>query len=109
MVGEQVVVFTPTYAYDTNMDEVTTYAQSTVDDVLVDPSKGADVLSNTRLDGTRAYLTLHFPKTFTAPLRGCKVVVRGKEYRVIGDPAPYTDANTPTRWHMPVDVEVVDG
>ena len=78
MIGEQVVVFTPTYAYDTNMDEVTTYTQTTVDDVLVDPSVGADVLSNTRLDGTKADLRLHFPKTFTASLRVCKVVVRGK-------------------------------
>lgn len=109
MVGETVVVFTPTYTYDANMDEVTSYAPTTVADVLVDPSKGADVLSNTRLDGTRASMTLHFPKTFSGPLRGCKVVVRGKEYRVVGDPAPYTGANTPTRWHMPVEVEAVDG
>ena len=109
MIGEQVVVYTPTYSYDSNMDEATTYTSTTVDDVLVDPSVGADVLSNTRLDGTKADLRLHFPKTFTASLRGCKVVVRGKEYRVSGDPAPYTDANTPTRWHMPVDVEAVDG
>ena len=109
MIGEQVIVWTPATTYDENMDEVIRWTPETVDDVLIDPSVGSDVESDTRLDGTRATYRLHFPKGFTASLRGCKVTVRGKEYRVIGNPHPYTDANTPTRWHMPADVEAVDG
>lgn len=109
MIGEQVIIWTPTTTYDENMDEVIRWTPETVDDVLIDPSVGSDVEGNARLDGTRAAMRLHFPKTFSASLRGCKVTVRGRDYRVIGDPQPYTDANTPTRWHMPADVEVVDG
>ena len=109
MIGEQVTVWTPTTTYDASMDAVTTWNETLVSDVLVDPTTGSDVEDNVRLDGTRARMKLHFPKTFSDSLRGCKVTVRGRDYRVIGDPQPYTDANTPTRWHMPADVEGVDG
>lgn len=109
MIGEQVTVWTPATTYDASMDAVVTWTSTVVQDVLIDPSTGSDVEDNIRLDGTRARLRLHFPKTFNDSLRGCKVTVRGTDYNVIGDPKPYTDENTPTRWHLPADVEVVNG
>lgn len=109
MIGEEVIVWSPTTTYDENMDEVIRWTPETVSDVLVDPSVGSDIESNIRLNGTKAVLRLHFPKSFNGSLRGCKVTVRNRDYRVIGDPAAYTDANTPTRWHMPADLEDVDG
>lgn len=89
-----------------------TYATpETVDDVLVAPGAAAD-MEAARPDGVVVALTLHFPKGYTSSLRGCKVVVGAPysgTYRVIGDPQPYMDENTPTRWNRPVEVEAADG
>ena len=82
-----------------------------VENVLVAPGATTD-LDATRPDGVTVALTLHFPKTWTGDLRGCEVVLPAPwdgAYRVIGEPKPYMDANTPTAWHMPVEVEAVHG
>lgn len=82
----------------------------TVTDVLVAPGPRTDVDASTRPDGVRVQWSLHFPKSYTKPLRGCRVAVRGGEpMPVIGDPAPYTMENTPGRWHMPVELGAVHG
>ena len=81
-----------------------------IDDVLVIPGPRQDVVESNRPDGVEVAFNLHFPKTFTGSLRGAKVSVRGGEpMDVIGDPQPFTLANTPTRWWMPVEVGRVDG
>ena len=51
-------------------------------------------------------------KTWTTSLRGCEIVFGDAwsgRYRVIGDPAPYIEANTPGDWWMPVQVVRCDG
>lgn len=84
--------------------------ETSVDDVLVAPGARTDVVDSNRPDGVEVAWTLHFPKTFSGSLRGASVSVRGEpKARVIGDPKPFTLANTPTRWHMPVELERVDG
>lgn len=80
-----------------------------VNDVLVVPGSTDNVVESNRQRGTRVVYTLHFPKTFNKSLRGCLVEVRGEQFRVIGDPKPYQMWNCPTRWHMPVEVENVEG
>ena len=107
--GEAVTVRTPTVGYDEHMEEVTTWDEATVQNVVVTPGATSDVLDSTRPDGTRVAFTLGFPKSFTAPLRGCRVLVRGIECAVIGDPQPYTAENVPGAWNMNVEVERVDG
>ena len=82
----------------------------TVEDVLVAPGGdmgGTDDLEASRADGDVLSLQLHFPKTYEGRLRGCEVELPHpwdgfNPYRIVGDPVPYIDANTPTRWHMPV-------
>lgn len=83
--------------------------EQAVDDVLYAPGATGDLAGNIRLDGVEVQATLHFPKTFTGTLAGKRVVVDGHEYQVIGDPRPYMDANTPTRWDRPVELKEVDG
>lgn len=83
----------------------------TVDDVLVASGTTEDMEAS-RPEGVTVALTLHFPKGYGASLRGCKVRLGAPwngTYRVIGDPGPYMDANTPGRWNRPVMVEVADG
>ena len=85
--------------------------KTVVDNVLVSPGATED-LEATRPDGVTVAYTLHFPKSFCSPLRGCIVELPAPwagTYRVIGDPHPYIDANTPTKWHMPVEIEAVYG
>ena len=115
--GETVTVRTPTVSYDEHMEEVTTWEEATVANVVVTPGATSDVLDSTRPDGTRVAFTLGFPKTFCKSLRGCRVVVRCPEggneeehtYAVIGDPQPYTAGNVPGAWNYTAEVERVDG
>lgn len=107
--GEAVTVRTPSITYDEHMEETTSWAETTVENVLVMPGATSDVTDSTRLHGTRVVYSLGFPKGFTASLRGCRVVVRGKAYAVIGDPQPATAANLPDPWSRTAEVEAVDG
>ena len=107
--GESVTVRTPTVGYDEHMEEVVTWDEATVANVVVTPGATSDVLDSTRPDGTRVAFTLGFPKSFTGSLRGCRVVVRGTEYAVVGDPQPLTPGNVPGPWNYTAEVEAVDG
>ena len=110
MVGEEVVVvrFSATVSDPFNAG-VLERSETAVGDVLVCPASPEDEIGGNRPDGISSGLTLHFPKWYTDGLRGCKVVVRGVEYDVVGDPLPFTTANTPTRWNRPVKVVRLDG
>lgn len=97
----------------TNLDEFgnETPGEATAETVPnVVPCRGSTAdLDADRPDGVTVAMTFHFPKTYTASLRGCDVRYAGREYRVIGDPQPYLDANTPGDWNRPVECEVCDG
>lgn len=79
-----------------------------VSGALVTPGATSD-LDASRPEGTRVAYTVHFPKGYGKPLKGCLVVVGGKAYRVIGDPMPYMADGTPGPWDMASEVEAVDG
>lgn len=107
--GETVTVRTPTIGYDEHMEEVPSWSARPVENVVVTPGATSDVLDSTRPDGTRVAFTLGFPKAFAAPLRGCRVIVRGIECAVIGDPQPYTPESVPGAWNYTAEVARVDG
>ena len=81
----------------------------TVTNVLVAPASTVDLDGVARPDGDDINLALHFPKTYTASLRGTAVIVNGKRYEVIGDPQPYMDVNTPGAWNRPVAARLTEG
>lgn len=88
-----------------------TPTKEAVANVLVAPGD-TESFEASRPDGTSAMLTLHFPKSYAASLRGCEVELPtpwGGTWRVVGDPMPYIDGNTPTPWNRPVSVEVAHG
>ncbi len=76
--------------------------------VIAAPGSSAE-LDASRPEGVRVAWTLHFPKSYTGSLLGCKVRFAQNEYRVIGDPQPYMPENTPGMFNRPVEVEAVDG
>ena len=111
--GTTVTVLRPTITGTDRFNAPTygTPTEETVANVLVAPGATAD-LEASRPEGVTVAYTLHFPKTYTASLEGCSVVLPAPwtgTYRVIGDPRPYMDANTPTPWHLPVEVEAAHG
>lgn len=90
---------------------VKTWTTETVKNVLVSPGSTLDMEAS-RPEGVTVDLSLHFPKTFNKPLEGCEVVLPAPwagAYKVIGAPTPYSDADTPTPWHMPVEVVAAHG
>lgn len=92
-------------------NSVVAYSAETVSNVLVSPGATQD-LEASRPEGVEVALTLHFPKSFTSSLEGCIVTLPYPwegDYRVIGDPKPYIDADTPTPWHTTVEVEAAHG
>ena len=73
-----------------------------IEGVVVCPGATSE-LDASRPDGTEVAYTLCFPKSFTASLKGCRVNVRGTEYRVIGDPQRYDPEKTsPWKWGAPM-------
>lgn len=86
------------------------WVAETVDDVLVSPGARTDIPDTARPDGVVVAWTLHFPKGYAASLANARVSVRGGAAGdVVGDPQHYTEANTPTRWSLPVEVTRADG
>lgn len=77
--------------------------------VLVSPGAPAEVWGTNRPDGVEVAFTVHFPKTWTAPLAGALVEIDGAAYRVVGDPQEWMSQNTPGPWNRAVMVERVDG
>lgn len=106
---ETVTVRTPSVTFDEHMEEQAEWAEEQVPNVLVRPSSTSDVLESARPDGTRIDFRITFPKSFTASLRGCEVVVRGSRYSVVGDPKQHTPDNAPEPWGMTAEVTAVDG
>lgn len=106
--GESVTVFRPSTSYDDHMNEVAEWVHEDVHGVLVAPGQTSGLSDGMRPHGARASLSLAFPTTFSATLRGCRVAVRGREYAVVGDPQP-RPANCPTDWDLVTEVEAVDG
>lgn len=111
--GTTVTVKLPTlWRYDRfNNKVVDEYSETTIENVLIVPGATSD-LDASRPEGVRVAFTLHFPKTFSGSLEYALVTLPepyGGTYRVIGNPKPYMDANTPTPWHMPAEIEEVHG
>lgn len=111
--GTTVTVHVPTaWEVDRYNNRVATgYSEQAVDNVLIVPGATADLEAG-RPEGVTVAFTLHFPKTFSGTLEGALVDLPapfGGRYRVIGNPKPYMDENTPTPWHMPVEVEDAHG
>ena len=108
--GTSVEVLRPkTGSVDEFNAPIVVWEREEVENVLVSPSSSADLGDGIRPDGDLIVLTLHFPKTYEASLRSCRIRVEQKIYEVVGDPKPYMLENTPTAWNRPVSVKAVEG
>ena len=110
--GETVTVNRP-YQTGTDRFENIVYGMTgeSVGNVLIAPGS-TELLDASRPEGAKVAYSLHFPKGYTGSLDGCTVTLPSPwsgTYKVIGDPRPYMDANTPTSWDRPVEVEAAHG
>lgn len=107
--GESVTVIRPVIESDELGEPVEgTPEREAVGNIVVAPGATAE-LDASRPNGVTVAFTLCFPKGYGKSLKGCSVEVRGRAYRVVGDPQPYTEANTPGDWNLTVEVERTDG
>ncbi len=98
-----------TDAVDAHGNEVPgEWVSEPVANVLPQPGATSD-LEASRPNGVTVSMTFHFPKTYSASLRGCLIRYGGREYKVIGDPQTYLDANCPGEWNRTVECVVCDG
>lgn len=78
-----------------------------VSGVLFDPGATSNVAQQMNMRGVVIDAEFHFPKRFIGSLRDCLIEYDGHTYRVIGDPQPYMDKNTPGSWNRPVQCKEV--
>lgn len=98
--GEPISVFRPSSTTtDAFGAPVRIWTEEQVSDVVRHPADAQDYLDTNRSDGTIIAWVLHFPKTYTASLRGCQVEVEGERYDIEGDPQAFMLVNTPTHWN----------
>lgn len=98
--GETIDVFVPSsQVQDAFGAPIKTYTKVSVDNVVRHPAEAEDYTDTNRPEGTVIGWVLHFPKTYTASLRECKVEVEGQMYDIEGDPQAYMLVNTPTPWN----------
>nr|DAE60812.1 MAG TPA: head-tail joining protein [Caudoviricetes sp.] len=113
MRGERVTVLKPAVdSIDPFGNPVKNWDEEQVDNVLVDPYVSLEKVREfgaERPNSSRTTVRFHFPKGYEDQLRGCFICWRGRKYRVIGDPVPLPEYNTPGEWNYPVDAEVCDG
>lgn len=109
--GEAVTVRTPTVAYDGAKDEVVSWSEEALDNVLFGQPTTEQVDEAMRLYGVRAQYTLGIPKAFTGSLRGCEVYRPrdGRTYVIAGDPMPLPPESCPTPWNREAIAGWVDG
>jgi hypothetical protein len=83
--------------------------EAVLGDVLVAPASTQDVEGTIRPNGDEITMDFYIPKTYTASLRGRQIHHQGNIYEVIGDPQPYPEENTPTRWNRVVHARKIEG
>lgn len=113
MRGETVTVLMPTQdGTDPFGNPKKDSSEEQVENVLVDPFVSLEKIREfgaERPNSSRTSVRFHFPKGYDKRLCGCFICWAGRKYRVIGDPVPLPEYNTPGEWNYPVDAEVCDG
>lgn len=109
MTGKTVTVHRPAVVgTDAFGADVVEWSAEPVRNVLVAPSATA-ALGAERPNGSETRVLLHFPRAYTASLRGCRVEAYGRLWEVVGDPLPLQGMAAAFPWDRPVEAVRVDG
>lgn len=88
---------------------VVSVERENVTGVLPEPGGTTSMTETDREHGVTVDMVFHWPKGYGKPLKGCAIEHDGRAYRVIGDPRPYVDANTPGPFDMTVNTTRGEG
>ena len=84
-------------------------AETTVENVLVQPLSEQEVTDTLSLTGKKAVYRLFLPKGDKHTWADMKVTFWGQDWRVVGDSEEYIEDLVPLAWNKMVRVEKVDG
>lgn len=90
--------------FDTLGNPVAKYSDITVSGCIVAPKATDDRSGQYSLTDSSA-IVIHTPSTFVDSLKNAIAVVRGREWKVVGDPIAYT--SSPLQWNREVVAEVI--
>lgn len=109
--GEDATVLRPSVVYDERRDEVVEWAEEPVSNVLFGRPSTEAAAEAMRAHGVRAAYVLGVPKSYAAPLAGCRVrrELDGAVFDVAGDPLPLPEGLCPTAWNREAVVVRSDG
>lgn len=108
--GEAVTVRRPAVSADGDGFRRVEWADEAVAGVLLAPASTQSADATGEPDRAVATVEAHFPKVYTASLRGCRVALAdGSEWAVQGDPRAYAGALTPGPWDREVTLSRVEG
>ena len=85
-----------------------TWEEETVENCVVTPTNGTEIIESNGPDGFKVTATLHLPKTYTKSLQGAQVQFQGVWLDVAGDNFAYPE-NCPTEWNRNVLLGVING
>ena len=83
--------------------------EAVLGDVLAAPASTQDVEGTIRPNGDEIIMDFYLPKSYAGSLRGRRIHYLGEVYEVIGDPQPYPEENTPTRWNRVAHARKIEG
>ena len=109
MAGATVKVLRPkVVGTDSFGADVVEWVPEFVDNVLTAPQSTAD-LGAERPDGDETRIRVHFPRSYEASLRGCRVEAYGRTWAVVGDPLKLDPRLCPLPWDRMAEAVRVDG
>lgn len=107
--GEPVEVLRPARTVDDHGDERTEWVPDGEPECLVKPSSTSDERETDRPHGVMDAVRVSFPKTYSKPLRGCRVRIGGRVYAIRGDPTRYRPDLVPGPYDRAAEAVRCDG
>ena len=108
--GEEVTVLRPVEAGRDELNApIAEWAEEPVPGVLPAPATTADAVSSIRPEGDVTAMSVYFPSSYMAALRGCLIRWEGKLWKVAGDPIPYRSSLVPGPWNRVAEAMLEEG
>lgn len=107
--GEPVEILRPVRARDAHGDETVEWVADGAPSCLVKPSSTSDEIETDRPHGVKETVRVSFPKTYSKPLRGCRVRIGGRVYAIRGDPTRYRPDLVPGPYDRAAEAVRCDG
>ena len=108
--GQSIVLYNRTVTgYNDFNEPIFTNTKTTVENCLIAPVSGDDIIDTHELEGRREVYTIALPKGDAHTWDNNIVEFWGKRWRVFGAPVEGMPENIPLSWNKKITVERIDG